>query len=110
MDTMSSNSGLICIIVTVEVVEDRIEDFLFAMEIDAVGSRKEVDCYRFDVLRDQEQINKFYFFEVYKDTNALDVHKGTDHYKVWTDFKESGGIISQTTAKTSTVFFGNKDT
>ena len=56
-------SDPICLVVSVEIMEDRIDDFLKAIEADAIGSRKESEngggCLRFDVLRDQEQSNKF---------------------------------------------------
>ena len=31
---------------------------------------------------------------MYKDAAAVDVHKATPHFKVWSDFKESGGVVS----------------
>lgn len=40
--------------VEVEIKEDRIDEFLEAITIDAVGSRQEEGCFRFDVLRNQE--------------------------------------------------------
>ncbi|KAJ1461620.1 hypothetical protein M885DRAFT_431824 [Pelagophyceae sp. CCMP2097] len=93
------------VVVTVEIEEARIPAFLEAMKIDVAGSRTEEGCYRFDLLRDQETPNKFIFYEAYKDTAALDVHKTFDHYKAWTDFKAAGGVISQTAVKTSAIDF-----
>lgn len=97
----------IVLIVTVEVVPDRIEDFLKAMEIDAIGSRTNENggCLRFDVNRDATDPNKFYFYEVYVDADAIERHKLTPHFKAWTDFRESGGVVSFSVIKGSTVFF-----
>ena len=53
------------LLVTVEIKEDRIDEFLAAMAIDAAGSRTEDGCVRFDLLRDQASSNKFHFVEVY---------------------------------------------
>jgi len=53
------------LLVTVEIKEDRIDEFLAAMAIDAAGSRTEDGCVRFDLLRDQAASNKFHFVEVY---------------------------------------------
>jgi quinol monooxygenase YgiN len=54
---------------------------------DAVGSRQEPGCSRFDVLRDPEQSNKFYFYEVYQNEAAIEAHRATPHFKVFWDFK-----------------------
>ena len=53
------------LLVTVEIKEDRIDEFLAAMAIDAAGSRTEEGCVRFDLLRDQTASNRFTFVEVY---------------------------------------------
>lgn len=42
----------------------RIDEFLKAIEIDAIGSRTEEGCLRFDVCRDLSNPNKFIFYEV----------------------------------------------
>ncbi len=75
------------------------------MEIDVKGSRKEEGCLRFDLLRDQQQSNKFIFYEVYKDSDALEFHKTTDHYKAWSDFKAEGGVLSQVAMKCDGIDF-----
>lgn len=97
------------VIVTVEIKEDRISDFLIAMEDDATKSRmKALDpgCMRFDLLRDRDNSNKFYFYEVYKDDEAAAFHKTTSHYNSWADFKKSGGVVSQTVQKVETASIG----
>ena len=60
---------------------------VFAPLTDAVGSRKEAGCLRFDVLRCPKQANKFFFYEIYVDAAAIEVHKAQPHFKAWTDFK-----------------------
>jgi autoinducer 2-degrading protein len=87
------------LIVNVEIHEDRIEDFLKAITIDAVGSRREPGCLRFDVLRDQSVPTKFTFFEVYESLEAIEFHRSRDHFKAWSDFKETGGVKSQSVVK-----------
>lgn len=60
------------------------ERFLQAIEADAVGSeRDEAGCLRFNVLRDQQDPNVYYFFEVYRDEAALEAHRVAPHYAVW---------------------------
>jgi autoinducer 2-degrading protein len=63
--------------------EDR-DRFLKAIEVDALGSeRDEPGCLRFNVLRDQQDQNVYYFFEVYRDEAALEAHRAAPHYAVW---------------------------
>jgi len=49
-----------------EIKEDRMEDFLDMIEKNAVGSRAEPGCLRFDVLQSAGADNKFIFYEVYE--------------------------------------------
>ena len=96
----------VSIIVTVEIKPDQMEAFLKAMDFNSQNSRLEEGCYRFDVLQDQENPNKFTFYEVYKDQAAIDFHKTTKHYDAWNQVKLSGAVVSQSVAKTNGVFFG----
>ena len=59
-----------------------------------------------DVLRAQDNPNKFFFYEVYKSPSDVDFHKTQDHYKAWADFKESGGTVSSVTNKADGEFIG----
>ena len=93
----------IAVVVKVEIVPERKADFLEAMRIDAEGSRAEEGCLRFDLLQDQSDENTFLFYEAYKDAEAIAIHKETAHYKAWSDFKASGGVVSQTATKTDAI-------
>ena len=66
----------------------------------AKGSRAEAGCLRFDVLRDNDNPNRFFFYEAYVDAAAVDVHKAQPHFKLWSDFKASGGCTSVSTKAT----------
>mmetsp|Transcript_8295 Transcript_8295/g.13458 ORF Transcript_8295/g.13458 Transcript_8295/m.13458 type:complete len:108 (+) Transcript_8295:138-461(+) len=85
----------IAIVVSVTIEPSRIDDFLKVLHQDAVESRKEPGCLGFDFLQDCESNNKFKFYEVYKDAAAIEFHKQTPHYKLWTDFKAGGGVLEQ---------------
>lgn len=87
--------------VIVEAVIDpnRVTEFLQLIEINAAESRKEPGCIRFDVLRSQDSPNKFYFYELYENTQALEYHKKQAHYNLWAEFKASGGAISSVSYK-----------
>jgi len=102
----SSLSLPISILVTVEIEPDRIDDFKKALSVNAVKSRLEEGCYRFDVLQDRENPNKFTFYEVYEDSAAIDAHKQTKHYDGWAQLKASGAVVSQSVQKWRGLFFG----
>jgi len=60
------------------------DEFLKAIEADALGSeRDEPGCLRFDVLQDERDENVYYLYEVYKDQAALEAHRETPHYALW---------------------------
>jgi len=93
------------VLVSVDIKEDRISDFLKAMEDDVTKSRDpslDAGCLRFDLLRDRENPNRFVFYEVYVDDDAAKAHKTTSHYQTWADFKASGGVENQVVAKIET--------
>eukprot|EP00956_Cyclotella_meneghiniana_P004930 scaffold6090_cov79-Cyclotella_meneghiniana.AAC.3 len=94
----------ICIVVEAEIKEDRMEDFLDMIEKNAKGSRAEPGCIRFDVLQSEDAPNKFFFYEVYQDADAIAYHKTQPHYLAWGEFKESGGTLSSVSKKASGKF------
>jgi quinol monooxygenase YgiN len=70
--------------VKVRVKPEQRERFLKAIEADALGSeRDEPDCLRFNVLRDQQDQNVYYFYEVYRNEAALQAHRSAPHYAIW---------------------------
>mmetsp|Transcript_16187 Transcript_16187/g.28589 ORF Transcript_16187/g.28589 Transcript_16187/m.28589 type:complete len:148 (-) Transcript_16187:240-683(-) len=99
----------IALVVTVEIDRDRVEDFLEVIEADAIGSRTKENggCLRFDVLKDKESDNKFTFYETYKDQAAVDFHKATPHFKLWSDFKATGAVLSQSVIKADAIFYSD---
>ena len=70
--------------VKVRIKPERRDEFLAAIEADALGSeRDEPGCLRFNVLQDVEDENVYYFYEVYADEAAVDAHRAAPHYAVW---------------------------
>jgi quinol monooxygenase YgiN len=93
------------VIVVVDIKEDRIEDFLKVMEMDAKGSRdqsQDPGCMRFDFLHSRDIPNRYYFYEVFTDDEGAAQHRTTAHYKAWADFKASGGVEKQEVLKLET--------
>jgi len=75
---------MLAIWVKVRIKPERRQDFLKAIEVDAVASeRDEPGCLRFNVLQDAQDQNVYYFYEVYKDQAALEAHRAMPHYAVW---------------------------
>jgi quinol monooxygenase YgiN len=70
-----------------EIKPSHLESFREAIEIDAIGSRTEPGCLRFDVLEDKSNPCKFVFYEVYVNADAITFHKACTHFQAWTDFK-----------------------
>jgi len=97
----SMSSGEIAIVVDAEIEPDRVEEFLKVIEEDTLGSRKEPGCLRFDVLRASE--TRFFFYEAYKSADDVVFHKEQPHFKLWSDFKASGGVKSSVSTKASFV-------
>lgn len=94
---MAVSEDAIAIVVDAEIEPDRVEEFLKVIEEDAKGSREEPGCLRFDVIRASD--TRFFFYEAYVDAAAVDTHKAQPHFKLWSDFKESGGVVSSVSSK-----------
>jgi quinol monooxygenase YgiN len=92
------------VIVQATIEPDRMAEFMELIETNAVNTRKERGCIRFDVLRSQESPNEFFFYELYKNAEAIDFHKTQPHYNLWADFKASGGTIASVSHKTDGEF------
>mmetsp|Transcript_117976 Transcript_117976/g.345551 ORF Transcript_117976/g.345551 Transcript_117976/m.345551 type:complete len:105 (+) Transcript_117976:71-385(+) len=97
---MAASHGVV-MFVQLEVDPKQLDKFMEVAEEDAKGSRAEEGCLRFDVLKEQGAENKFVFYEVYKDDDAISAHKTTKHYKMWAEFKaqEPKPILNQTVLK-----------
>jgi len=82
---------MICMLIEVHVKPSALEEFLKVIKHDAVHSEgDEPGCMRFDVLRDNEDPLKFYFYEVYKDEAARLAHRKMPHFAEWARFMEHG--------------------
>lgn len=72
------------LVVPLKVKPEMREKFLAAALDDSICSvRDEPGCVRFDVLQDNTDPNKFFFYEVYLDENAVKAHQASAHYARW---------------------------
>ena len=71
-------------LVKVRIKPEQRQRFLQAIEHDAIASeRDEPGCLRFNVIRDTQDENVYFFYEIYKDEAALEAHRGMPHFAVW---------------------------
>ena len=56
---------VVALTIQLEIKKDRLKEFYELMQEDAVQSRKEEGCLRFDLLRSQKADNKFTIYEAY---------------------------------------------
>jgi len=72
------------VVVPLKVKPEMREKFLAAALDDSTCSvRDEPGCVRFDVLQDNSDPNRFFFYEVYRDENAYKAHQAPAHYPRW---------------------------
>lgn len=70
--------------VSVKVKPEMRDKFLEVIENDSICSpRDEPGCVRFDVLQDQSDPDRYYFYEVYHDEAAFKAHTETPHLALW---------------------------
>ena len=84
---------MIVLHVTIQVKPEHIAEFLEIARYDAEHSQQdESGCLRFDVLRDRDDPNRLYFYEVYQDEAALEAHRQTPHFKLY--FEKSQPLLA----------------
>jgi quinol monooxygenase YgiN len=78
---------VIALFVSLKVKPDQRARFLAAAEDDSICSVRDEGggCLRFDVYQDQQDENRFFFHEVYRDQSALDAHRTMPHFARWSE-------------------------
>ena len=72
--------------VTVQVKPEHVSEFLEAVRYDAEHSEKdEPGCLRVDVSQDRDDPARFYYYEIYRDEAALEAHRQTQHFKLYSE-------------------------
>ena len=75
---------MFALVVPLKVKPEMHEKFLAAALEDSTCSvRDEPGCLRFDVLQDNSDPNRFFFYEVYVDEAAVEAHRAAPHYARW---------------------------
>jgi (4S)-4-hydroxy-5-phosphonooxypentane-2,3-dione isomerase len=76
---------MLIVVVHVHVVPDGVEAFERATLENARASLREPGIARFDVIRQQDDPQRFLLVEVYRSPDAPAAHKETAHYLKWRD-------------------------
>lgn len=72
------------VVVPLKIKPEMREKFLAAALDDSTSSRRdEPGCLRFDVLQDNTDPNRYFFYEVYRDEDAFKAHQASAHYPRW---------------------------
>jgi autoinducer 2-degrading protein len=78
---------ILCVTIFVKPESEVREAFIKATLENARNTRKEPMNIRFDVLQCNDDPNKFFLYEVYRE-GGVDAHKATAHYKKWRETVE----------------------
>ena len=89
---------MIIMVVEVHIKPEARDRFLAVIRDDAMHSEAdEPGCLRFDVLQDEEDPDRFYYYEVYRDEAARAAHRETPHYRRYAD--QIGQLTDQETVR-----------
>jgi (4S)-4-hydroxy-5-phosphonooxypentane-2,3-dione isomerase len=93
--------------VTVFVKAQFVEPFVEATLDNARNTRKELGNVRFDVLRAEEDANRFLFYEVYREKEDFAKHQQTEHYLRWKNRVADWMAQPRQGVRHTAVFFGD---
>jgi (4S)-4-hydroxy-5-phosphonooxypentane-2,3-dione isomerase len=78
-----SRSKMYVVCVTVHVKPENGQDFVDATAENARHTRQEPGNARFDLLRGEDDDNRFFLYEVYRSKEDFVAHQQTPHYSKW---------------------------
>lgn len=76
---------MISFIVHIWIMDDKIEEFKKETSKNRLLSIEEEGNVRFEFYADSNEKGKFILFEIWKNQNAILLHKQTKHYQEWSD-------------------------
>lgn len=81
------------------------EDWIAAATRDARGAvETEPGCLRFDIIQDNEDPTRFYFYEVYVDEAAFQSHLRQPHYLKWREEGKDFYVAPTSSVKAQNIF------
>lgn len=72
---------MIVLIMELHVMAGRRQDFISLINEIAKDSEDEPGCLRFDVLQDEADPDRFFYYDVYADKASAEAHRETAHYR-----------------------------
>lgn len=94
---------MIANLIKVRVKPDKRQRFLEVIEHDALHSESdESGCLRFNVLQDSKDSDVYFFYEVYRDQAAVEAHRATPHFAMWSEAAKEclDGPVERTATQT----------
>ncbi len=76
---------MLAVVVTIEAVPGKADQLIEALEGNAVGSRKESDCLKWEWSRHVDDPDKFAIYELYTSRDAFLEHKASAHFAEWVE-------------------------
>ncbi len=93
------------LLVTIDIKPEHKEQFMEEMLADARGSvTKESGCLRFDIIQDDEDPNRIYLYEVYRDDAAVKAHTQMPHYLRWQEAVKGWFAIPRSLSRCTNIF------
>jgi (4S)-4-hydroxy-5-phosphonooxypentane-2,3-dione isomerase len=97
------------LVVSLRVKPGKDRQFLAAIEANAAASRRdEPGCRRFDVLRDNDDPQRYLLYELYDDEAAFQAHRAMPHFPVWRR-AAAECVDEQVNTATTLLFSGDLD-
>lgn len=94
---------MITIVVNAEVKFEHVQNFIDATKKSQVGTLQEDGCTRYEILQNPVETNKFILIETYKNEDAINIHKETEHFKEWRMVTYEWMLVPRTSSKTITI-------
>lgn len=96
-----------CVCVSIHVKSEHVAEFIEATLDNARNTRQEPGNLRFDVLRHEDDSNRFFLYEVYRDKIDLVRHQETEHYARWRDAVKDWMAENRVGVKYIPIFYGD---
>lgn len=96
-----------CVCVSIHVKPEFTPVFIEATLDNARSSRQEPGNLRFDVLRREDDPNRFFLYEIYRDKLDLVRHQETAHYVRWRETVKDWMAESRVGLKHTPIFYGD---
>lgn len=80
------------ILTQLSIAQDRVEEFTQIVQVEAMESKLEKGCLRYDILEDQDKPTNFTLYQVFKNGDAIADHVVTKHHQAMKNFEDTGGF------------------